>query len=312
MTCPTRTAYCCAATGSGRRKWTTGCAPWRGAGRRGQQRSGRLLHGSRHRRVQYAGRQRQFGEGTGAGGAAGFLAGTWWAGSRSSRRSPMWATKPGSMRWWKPRSNGFKGRELLGKSLGVVGLGAIGSLVARAALDLGMEVLGHDPGHFRRGRMAPAERGPTHGKTCRGLFAQSDYVTLHVPLLPETEGLVNRESFRAFRRGAVLLNFAREPIVERGALEQALDDGTPDALCRRLPGPGAHRPSPGAVHTPPGRQHGRSGGELCRDGRKPAHQLPGNRQHRQFGQLPVGIAGTVRGVSAGRHQPETCRACSAR
>ena len=70
------------------------------------------------------------------------------------------------------------------------------------------------------------------------LFAQSDFVTLHVPLLPETEGLVNRESFRAFRRGAVLLNFAREPIVDRGALEQALDDGTLAHYIADFPVPG--------------------------------------------------------------------------
>ena len=119
----------------------------------------------------------------------------------------------------------FKGRELFGKSLGVVGLGAIGSLVARAALDLGMEVLGFDPAIS----VEAAWRLPSEVKRMENLpslFANSDYVTLHVPLLPETEGLLNRDSFRSFRRGAVLLNFAREPIVDRQALRQALDDGT--------------------------------------------------------------------------------------
>ena len=131
----------------------------------------------------------------------------------------------------------FKGRELFGKSLGVVGLGAIGSLVARAALDLGMEVLGHDPAIS----VEAAWRLPSEVKRMENLpslFAQSDFVTLHVPLLPETEGLINRESFRAFRRGAVLLNFAREPIVDRGALEQALDDGTLAHYIADFPVPG--------------------------------------------------------------------------
>ena len=131
----------------------------------------------------------------------------------------------------------FKGRELFGKALGVVGLGAIGSLVARAALDLGMDVLGHDPAIS----VEAAWRLPSEVKRMEnlaGLFAQSDYVTLHVPLLPETEELINRESFRSFRRGAVLLNFAREPIVERAALGQALDDGTLAHYIADFPVPG--------------------------------------------------------------------------
>ncbi len=118
----------------------------------------------------------------------------------------------------------FRGRELFGKSLGVVGLGAIGSLVARAALDLGMEVLGYDPSiSVDAAWRLPAE--VTRMENLPALLARSDYVTLHVPLLPETKGLINRESFRSFRTGAVLLNFAREPIVDRQALAQALDEG---------------------------------------------------------------------------------------
>ena len=131
----------------------------------------------------------------------------------------------------------FRGRELFGKSLGVVGLGAIGSLVARAALDLGMEVLGHDPAIS----VEAAWRLPSEVKrmdNLQSLFAQSDYVTLHVPLLAETEGLVNRESFRSLRRGAVLLNFAREPVVDRAALRQALDDGVLAHYIADFPVPG--------------------------------------------------------------------------
>ncbi len=131
----------------------------------------------------------------------------------------------------------FKGRELLGKSLGVVGLGAIGSLVARAALDLGMEVLGYDPAIS----VEAAWRLPSDVKRMENLpslFAKSDYVSLHVPLASATEGLVNRESFRLFRPGAVLLNFAREPIVERAALRTALDDGTLACYIADFPVPG--------------------------------------------------------------------------
>jgi D-3-phosphoglycerate dehydrogenase / 2-oxoglutarate reductase len=118
----------------------------------------------------------------------------------------------------------FKGRELKGRSLGVVGLGAIGSLVARSALDLGMEVLGFDPAIS----VDAAWRLPSEVRRMENLpslFARADYVTLHVPLLPDTRGMINDASLRMFRPGSVLLNFARQPIVDAAALRAALDDG---------------------------------------------------------------------------------------
>jgi D-3-phosphoglycerate dehydrogenase len=118
----------------------------------------------------------------------------------------------------------FKGRELKGRSLGVVGLGAIGSMVARSALDLGMEVLGYDPAiSVDAAWRLPAE--VRRMENLPSLFARADYVTLHVPLLPETEGMINDASLRMFRPGSVLLNFARQPIVDPAALRAALDDG---------------------------------------------------------------------------------------
>lgn len=118
----------------------------------------------------------------------------------------------------------FKGRELKGRSLGVVGLGAIGSTVARAALDLGMDVLGYDPAiSVDAAWRLPAE--VQRMENLPSLFARADYVTLHVPLLPETQGMINEESLRMFRQGSVLLNFARQPIVDTLALREALDDG---------------------------------------------------------------------------------------
>lgn len=118
----------------------------------------------------------------------------------------------------------FKGRELKGRALGVVGLGAIGSMVARAALDLGMEVLGYDPAiSVDAAWRLPAE--VRRMENLASLFARADYVTLHVPLLPETEGMINESTLRMFRPGSVLLNFARQPIVDAKALLAALDDG---------------------------------------------------------------------------------------
>jgi len=131
----------------------------------------------------------------------------------------------------------FKGRELQGKSLGVVGLGAIGSMVARAALDLGMDVLGYDPAIS----VDAAWRLPSEVQRMENLpslFSRADFVTLHVPQLPETEGMINEDSLRSFREGSVLLNFARQPIVDAGALGSALADGRIRLYVADFPVPG--------------------------------------------------------------------------
>ena len=131
----------------------------------------------------------------------------------------------------------FKGRELAGKSLGVVGLGAIGSMVARAALDLGMEVLGYDPAiSVDAASFQPAEVQRT--ESLPSLFSRAEFVTLHVPLLAETTGMINTESLSAFRPGSVLLNFAREPIVDAGALREALESGQVGKYIADFPVPG--------------------------------------------------------------------------
>ncbi len=131
----------------------------------------------------------------------------------------------------------FKGRELIGKTLGVVGLGAIGSLVARAALDLGMDVLGFDPAlSVEAAWRVPAEVGRM--ENLPSLFARSDYVTLHVPLLPVTEGMINDDSLRSFKSGSVLLNFARQPIVDSAALAAALENGQVGRYVADFPVPG--------------------------------------------------------------------------
>ena len=131
----------------------------------------------------------------------------------------------------------FKGRELHGRALGVVGLGAIGSMVARAALDLGMDVLGYDPAiSVDAAWRLPAE--VQRMENLSSLFARSDFVSLHVPLLPETEGFIGEKVLRSFRPGGVLLNFARGPVVERTALIRALDDGHLGAYLADFPSPG--------------------------------------------------------------------------
>ncbi len=118
----------------------------------------------------------------------------------------------------------FQGEEIYGKTLGVVGLGAIGALVAEAGLRLGMNVVGYDPAIS----VDAAWRLPSDVRRMENLptlFARSDYVTLHVPLLAETRGMINEESLKNFRPGAVLLNFARQEIVDETALVGALGSG---------------------------------------------------------------------------------------
>ena len=136
----------------------------------------------------------------------------------------------------------FKGRELIGKTLGVVGLGAIGSMVARAALDLGMNVLGYDPALS----VDAAWRLPSDVERMENLpslFARADYVTLHVPQIPATQGMINAEALQAFKPGSVLLNFARQPIVDAAALKESLES---DHLGRYV----ADFPVPGLIDHP--------------------------------------------------------------
>jgi D-3-phosphoglycerate dehydrogenase len=115
----------------------------------------------------------------------------------------------------------FKGSEISGKNLGVIGLGAIGSMVAKTAIDLGMDVLGYDPALS----VEAAWRLPSEVKRISNLstlMAKSDFVTLHLPVLDSTRGLINCDMFEAMKPGACLINFARDEIVDTDALVQAL------------------------------------------------------------------------------------------
>jgi D-3-phosphoglycerate dehydrogenase len=118
----------------------------------------------------------------------------------------------------------FAGAELAGKTLGVVGLGAIGSLVARLGLDFGMEVVGFDPALS----VEAAWRLPSEVQRMENvpsLFSRSDYVSLHLPVLDSTRELINAEMLTHFRPGSCLLNFAREEIVSTEAIVAALEAG---------------------------------------------------------------------------------------
>lgn len=131
----------------------------------------------------------------------------------------------------------FRGGEIAGKTLGVVGLGAIGARVAEVALRLGMRVLGFDPAiSVDAAWRLPAE--VERMENLPALLSRSDYVTVHVPLLPETRGMIGVESLRSVRRGAVLLNFARDGITDADAIRAALDDGALSRYVSDFPEPG--------------------------------------------------------------------------
>ena len=115
----------------------------------------------------------------------------------------------------------FKGRELKGKVLGVVGLGAIGSRVANLGLSLGMDVIGYDPAISVEAawRLSSSVR---RMENLTSLLARADYISLHLPAIEATRNLINSESGAAIKEGACLLNFAREEIVDTDAIVELL------------------------------------------------------------------------------------------
>ncbi len=128
----------------------------------------------------------------------------------------------------------FVGFELPGKTLGVVGLGAIGVEVANVALALGMNVIGYDPKITVR-RAWQLSSGVEHAETLDQLFQHADAVTLHVPLFDETKGLVNRDRLALMPDNSVIINFARGGIADDEAVLAALDSGKLHAYVTDFP-----------------------------------------------------------------------------
>lgn len=118
----------------------------------------------------------------------------------------------------------FSGPEIKGKTLGIIGLGAIGVLVANAASSLGMKVLGYDPfisvGHAWR-----LSRNITRAATAEEVYANSDYITIHVPLVEGTKGLICDETIAQMEDGVKILNFSRGGLVDDVAMAKALKSG---------------------------------------------------------------------------------------
>ena len=118
----------------------------------------------------------------------------------------------------------FAGCEIRGKKLGVIGLGAIGAEVANACAGLGMEVYGYDP--FISVQAAwMLSRDVKHTTSLDTIFQECDYITLHVPALDSTKGMINKNALEQMKDGVVVLNFARDLLVDEDAMAEALASG---------------------------------------------------------------------------------------
>lgn len=118
----------------------------------------------------------------------------------------------------------FAGHEIKGKKLGIIGLGAIGVLVANAATALGMEVYGCDP-YLSVNNALNLSRSVNIVKERSEIYENCDFITVHVPLLDDTKGMINEEAINQMKDGVVILNFARDILVNEEDLSKALESG---------------------------------------------------------------------------------------
>lgn len=130
----------------------------------------------------------------------------------------------------------FAGTEISGKKLGVIGLGAIGAEVANAATHLGMEVYGYDP-YISVNAAWRLSRNVKHITNVDTIFQECDYITVHVPLLESTKGMINKEKMDMMKDGVVILNFARDTLVNDDDMAAALEAGKVARYVSDFPNP---------------------------------------------------------------------------
>lgn len=123
----------------------------------------------------------------------------------------------------KGKSN-FAGCEIKGKTLGIIGLGAIGILVANAAYALGMEVIGYDP-YLSVDSALKLSRHVKKANSPEEVYAAADYITIHVPLMDSTRNTINAETIAQMKDGVIILNFTRGGLVNNADIKKALADG---------------------------------------------------------------------------------------
>lgn len=118
----------------------------------------------------------------------------------------------------------FAGEELMGKTLGVIGLGAIGVIVANLATSFGMEVLGYDPYILVRSAWR-LNRSVRHEADLDELFSRSDFITVHVPATDSMRNLLNKDSFKKMKDGVKIINFSRDFVVNESDIKESLESG---------------------------------------------------------------------------------------
>ena len=130
----------------------------------------------------------------------------------------------------------FAGNEIQGKKLGIIGLGAIGVKVANAAIDLGMEVLGYDP-YLSVNAAWNLNRNVKHVLNVEEIYANADFITIHVPLLDSTKGMINAEAIDLMKDGVVILNFARDLLCNEEDVLEGIKSGKVKKYVSDFPNP---------------------------------------------------------------------------
>lgn len=146
------------------------------------------------------------------------------------------AAEPDMEKLVEKNKSRFAGPELSGKTLGVIGLGAIGVLVANMGVALGMDVLGYDP-YISVDHAWKLSRAVRHSTDFTEVLEKSDYLTLHVPLMDSTRNTIDEAALRRMKPTAALLNFARGPLVDAAAVRAALEDGRLRTYVSDFPSP---------------------------------------------------------------------------
>ncbi len=119
----------------------------------------------------------------------------------------------------------FAGNEIAGKTLGVVGLGAIGVQVANAAIAMGMQVVGYDP-YLSVNAALSLDPKLRHMQDLKALYGAADYISLHLPMMAETKGTINAEAFASMKKGVRIINLARGELVNNADMKTALENGS--------------------------------------------------------------------------------------
>ena len=146
------------------------------------------------------------------------------------------AAEPDMEKLVEKNKSRFAGPELSGKTLGVIGLGAIGVLVANMGVALGMDVLGYDP-YISVDHAWKLSRAVRHSTDFTEVLEKSDYLTLHVPLMDSTRNTIDEAALRRMKPTAALLNFARGPLVDAAAVRSALEEGRLRTYVSDFPSP---------------------------------------------------------------------------